>query len=281
MGPINRANIQHETTMKNAEKGLREATKDCKDCGKAFEIIRGPGRNPSYCSAECSISARGKRNASHKYREAAKAESLKRTRAKTRICKACGIIHWRLRQQFCSEECRSAHKAETARRCERKRVEKRRKSEKYLEEYRAKRRIYEKKKRESMSAKEKEERNRKRRERERGDPLLIIKNRIRCRTKGAIRAMNIRKKSSTHEMLGCSWLTLKSHLEKRFSKGMTWDNIGRWHIDHIIPLSSARTEKELIRLAHFSNLQPLWAKDNLVKNDSIVDCQPELILQLP
>ena len=51
---------------------------------------------------------------------------------------------------------------------------------------------------------------------------------------------------------------------------MNWDNHGEWHIDHKIPLSSAKTEKELIGLCHYTNLQPLWALDNLKKGNKIL-----------
>ena len=54
---------------------------------------------------------------------------------------------------------------------------------------------------------------------------------------------------------------------------MNWDNHGEWHIDHIIPLSSANTEEELIKLCHYTNLQPLWAEDNLSKSDKIIEQQ--------
>jgi len=49
---------------------------------------------------------------------------------------------------------------------------------------------------------------------------------------------------------------------------MNWHNKGKWHIDHIIPLKAAKTEFEVIALNHYTNLQPLWAKDNLTKRDS-------------
>jgi hypothetical protein len=62
---------------------------------------------------------------------------------------------------------------------------------------------------------------------------------------------------------------LKQHLENQFQSGMNWKTYGKygWHIDHIIPLSSAKTEKELYKLCHYTNLQPLWAKDNLIKGN--------------
>jgi hypothetical protein len=63
---------------------------------------------------------------------------------------------------------------------------------------------------------------------------------------------------------------LKEHIEKQFIDDMNWDNKGNWHIDHIIPLSSAKTEVELMKLFHFSNLQPLWASDNIKKSNKIV-----------
>ena len=46
---------------------------------------------------------------------------------------------------------------------------------------------------------------------------------------------------------------------------MTWENRSDWHIDHIIPIASAITEEDVIRLNHYTNLRPLWAKDNLAK----------------
>lgn len=70
-------------------------------------------------------------------------------------------------------------------------------------------------------------------------------------------------------ILGCSTHKFKIYLEKQFTEGMSWTNYGYygWHIDHIIPLSSAKNKKELIKLCHYTNCQPLWAKDNLIKSD--------------
>jgi hypothetical protein len=76
--------------------------------------------------------------------------------------------------------------------------------------------------------------------------------------------------SRTTDIIGCSPQELKEHLEKQFVSGMTWENRNEWHIDHIIPLSSAKTEEELYKLCHYTNLQPLWAEDNLKKSNKIL-----------
>ena len=65
------------------------------------------------------------------------------------------------------------------------------------------------------------------------------------------------------------WEVCKAHIEKQFTKGMSWSNQGKWHIDHIIPLASAKNEDELMKLCHYRNLQPLWAEDNLKKSAKI------------
>jgi hypothetical protein len=79
------------------------------------------------------------------------------------------------------------------------------------------------------------------------------------------------KKNSILKYLGCDLEYLKQHLESKFQPGMTWDNHGTngWHIDHIKPLISFDLTKEddLIIACHYSNLQPLWAIDNLIKKD--------------
>lgn len=72
--------------------------------------------------------------------------------------------------------------------------------------------------------------------------------------------------------MGCSSEFLKEYLEKQFTEKMSWENHGfyGWHIDHIVPLSSAKTEEEVYKLCHYTNLQPLWAEDNLKKGDKIL-----------
>jgi hypothetical protein len=79
------------------------------------------------------------------------------------------------------------------------------------------------------------------------------------------------KNLGSFEIIGCSPQELKEHLGNQFNNGMSWENHGLfgWHIDHIIPLSSAKTEDDLIKLCHYTNLQPLWAKDNLRKSNKL------------
>lgn len=102
------------------------------------------------------------------------------------------------------------------------------------------------------------------------DPLFKLANLIRCRLRHFLKLKNLNKKYKMSQYLGCTLGELKKHLESQFKKGMTWENQGKWHIDHIIPLASAKTEKEIYKLCHYSNLQPLWARDNIKKNDKII-----------
>jgi|LakMenEpi03Aug12_release.lakeMendotaPanAssembly.Ray.scaffolds.fasta_scaffold02273_60 hypothetical protein len=80
------------------------------------------------------------------------------------------------------------------------------------------------------------------------------------------------KSSSTLELLGCSTYDFLKYMESKFIDGMNWDNYGQWHIDHIKPCSSFDlTNLEQQKLCfHYSNLQPLWAKDNISKSDKII-----------
>ena len=77
------------------------------------------------------------------------------------------------------------------------------------------------------------------------------------------------KLSTAMNLVGCSIKQLKQHLEKQFKQGMSWDSYGKWHIDHIKPCASFDLSKksEQCRCFHYTNLQPLWAKDNLEKGN--------------
>ncbi len=94
-----------------------------------------------------------------------------------------------------------------------------------------------------------------------------MKTRLRSRLYKFLKLKGFTKKCKFNEYVGCSPEQLRIHLEKRFLRGMKWSNYGLWHIDHIIPISVAKTEKSIYRLFHFSNLQPLWALDNISKSN--------------
>lgn len=88
---------------------------------------------------------------------------------------------------------------------------------------------------------------------------------LRSRLQSAIKGTA--KKTSAKELVGCSIPQLRKHLERQFIDGMAWDNYGDWHIDHIKPCAAfdLTSEDEQRVCFHYSNLQPLWASENMSK----------------
>lgn len=101
------------------------------------------------------------------------------------------------------------------------------------------------------------------------DTSYRIKKTIRTRVWNALKG--ICKSESTEELLGCSFESLKLKLESQFLSGMSWENYGKWHIDHIKPCSSFDLSKdsEQKKCFHHTNLQPMWASDNILKSNKI------------
>lgn len=91
-----------------------------------------------------------------------------------------------------------------------------------------------------------------------------------CYCRNRIRKFINSKHIKKSEIIGCDWIFLKKYIEKQFKEGMGWNNYGKWHIDHIVPLSIAKTDIEIKKLCHYSNLQPLWAEDNIRKSNKII-----------
>jgi hypothetical protein len=108
-------------------------------------------------------------------------------------------------------------------------------------------------------------------ERKAADPGYKLMKNIRTAMNTALK--HGYKAGHTTELLGCSIEYLRHHLENQFTEGMTWDNYGRhgWHIDHIIPVSyfDHNDPEQQRRTWHYTNLQPLWAIDNLRKSNKI------------
>lgn len=101
------------------------------------------------------------------------------------------------------------------------------------------------------------------------EPLFKLLCGIRSRVSTLIRRNSKSRVSLSKKLLGCSMDEFKTHLESKFIDGMSWDNYGKWHLDHIIPCSSFDLSKikDQKKCFHYTNLQPLWAIDNLKKGN--------------
>ncbi|MEN6291685.1 MAG: hypothetical protein ABFD07_06685 [Methanobacterium sp.] len=102
------------------------------------------------------------------------------------------------------------------------------------------------------------------------NPIEALKYKLRSSLNSIFRHNGFTKKHKSHDIIGCSYEEFKQHLESLFEPWMNWDNRGLyngefnygWDIDHIVPLSTATTEEELIKLCHYTNTQPLCSKVN-------------------
>jgi hypothetical protein len=148
------------------------------------------------------------------------------------------------------------------------------KKKEYLKEYNKKnyKKIKEKRKDylKNWNKENKEYYNEYRKNKRKNSGFERLKHNLRNRTNLAFRCNYWKKGKGTEQLLGADFDTVRNHLESLFDEKMTWDNYGEWHIDHIIPLSSAKTESELIDLFNYKNTQPLWAKDNLSKGNRLI-----------
>ncbi|AZM38565.1 hypothetical protein EJP75_08405 [Acinetobacter baumannii] len=114
-------------------------------------------------------------------------------------------------------------------------------------------------------------RSRYKKERRSIDKLFAIKENMRARFRFELAKRGEEQLIKANQYLGCSWIFLRDYLAEKFIDGMSWENYGDWHVDHVIPLASAKSKEELIRLWHYSNLQPLWASDNISKGAKMPD----------
>ena len=99
------------------------------------------------------------------------------------------------------------------------------------------------------------------------DPEFKLVKTLRSRLGYALKSQNAKKNNTTMELIGCSINFLKGYLEAKFQDGMSWENHGEWHIDHIKPCCSYNLldKDEQKKCFHYKNLQPLWATENLSK----------------
>jgi hypothetical protein len=107
------------------------------------------------------------------------------------------------------------------------------------------------------------------RKKEREDSLTKFIQIMRQSVRQSFKRKGYTKKSRTYIILGDDWDIVKKYFESLFVEGMNWDNYGEWEIDHITPISTSCCEDEVMKLCHYTNLQPLWKKDNRLKSNKI------------
>jgi hypothetical protein len=125
----------------------------------------------------------------------------------------------------------------------------------------------------------KKERNHTNRERKKTDDLFSLTCNVRRTIHKSLKNKGYSKTSRSYEIIGCTYEEFKKHLESKFESWMSWDNYGKyngelnfgWDIDHIIPNSSGKNEVDVLKLQHYTNLQPLCSFINRnIKKDLIV-----------
>jgi hypothetical protein len=89
--------------------------------------------------------------------------------------------------------------------------------------------------------------------------------------------LKLNKTQTTFELLGYTYDDLKSNIESKFKDGMTWENHGNWHIDHIIPISKFKEGTPANIVNDLKNLRPLWSKENIIRQNKIETIDDENI----
>lgn len=275
----------------------------CVSCGKSVESKTCPRK---YC-ADCSA-ARAKERARLSAEKKRRKNGIKPVKGVEHFCKDCskGFIRFAIRSTRCTD-CQAKFAAEKARRASRKKSEARgavkigtrlsctnckasfektgsrdryctackvlQKAGKLLHD-RKRKREYAKRWNERQRTQNPEKMcrlNRERRLRRMQNPAYVLRERI---SAGIRQSLILGKQGWRWEKLvGYTVHELKHYLERQFLKGMSWDNMGQWHIDHIVPVSSfnydSYDDPVFKRCWALTNLRPLWAADNHRKGDRI------------
>lgn len=103
----------------------------------------------------------------------------------------------------------------------------------------------------------------------RQNPAYVMHSRISRLHRHALNQVCAIKTSPTFESLGYTVDEFVRHIERQFISGMSWENMSEWQIDHIIPISTAKTESDVVSLNQLSNLRPMWAAENNAKKNKI------------
>ena len=118
--------------------------------------------------------------------------------------------------------------------------------------------------------KNKNKRNERRRQKYKNDPEYKLKKIVRDHQRRIVKATKLQKSKSSFEYLGCTISEFKKHIESQFTEGMNWENHAHdtWHIDHKVPLDwYVKNHTNPYEANHYKNLQPMWAGDNMSKQN--------------
>ena len=99
------------------------------------------------------------------------------------------------------------------------------------------------------------------------DPIKAMQARLSRLHRHALSQVGAIKTSPTFEALGYSVGEFVAHIERQFTKGMGWHNMDAWQIDHVLPISAAKTVEDVVALNQLSNLRPMWAPENNAKKN--------------
>ncbi|UCC19348.1 MAG: hypothetical protein JSV62_14785, partial [Promethearchaeota archaeon] len=118
----------------------------------------------------------------------------------------------------------------------------------------------------------KQKRNERHKERRKTEPFFRMKLSLRGRLNSFVYRGKAKKLVSNNKLIGCDWNFFKIYIEKQFRPGMTWKNYGKWHIDHIKPMTSFDLLKleDQYKCCNYKNLQPLWAWENRRKSNKLI-----------
>lgn len=105
----------------------------------------------------------------------------------------------------------------------------------------------------------------------RQSPVIRLGMNISRSLRRALTHNGLIKKSSITDIIGCSMEAFKLHIEQHFDLGMSFDNYGEWHLDHIIPISFGKNYEEIILLNHYTNFRPLWKAENISKGNILTN----------
>jgi hypothetical protein len=165
-------------------------------------------------------------------------------------CKKCASLSTRKWQSGNKDKVRASQKRYDERHPDKARERKERHDKKYPEQVRARKRRYTNK-------------------RMKEDPVFNYLMNIRKKTREYAFKKYTHTGNEFFKIIGIDIKGFREYIQRKFEEGMSWDNHGidTWHIDHIIPLSSAKTIEEVEKLSHYTNLQPLWKEENETKGN--------------